>query len=83
MELEDGRTAPAKVRRLESGLLEIRIQEGRKRQIRRMVEAVGHRVVELERVRFGPLNLGDLPPGRSRRLRPHEVERLRKASGRG
>jgi 23S rRNA pseudouridine2605 synthase len=83
VELEDGRTAPAKVRRLESGLLEIRIQEGRKRQIRRMVEAVGHRVVELERVRFGPLNLGDLPPGRSRRLRPHEVERLRKASGRG
>jgi 23S rRNA pseudouridine2605 synthase len=83
VELEDGRTAPARVRRLGPGLLEIAIREGRKRQVRRMVEAVGHRVVELERVRFGPLSLGELPPGRSRRLRPPEVERLRKASGRG
>jgi 23S rRNA pseudouridine2605 synthase len=83
VDLEDGRTAPARVRPLEPGLFEVAIREGRKRQVRRMFEAVGHRVVELERVRFGPLGLGELPPGRSRRLRPPEVERLRKASGRG
>ena len=83
VELDDGRTAPAKVRRLGSGLLEISIREGRKRQVRRMVEATGHQVVALERVRFGPLGLGELARGRSRRLRPHEVERLRKAGDRG
>jgi 23S rRNA pseudouridine2605 synthase len=81
VELEDGRTAPARVRRLE-GLLEITIKEGRKRQVRRMLEAVGHRVTELERVRFGPLSLGELRVGRSRRLREDEVERLWRAVGR-
>ena len=81
VELEDGRTAPAKVRQLEPGVLEIRIREGRKRQVRRMCVAVGHRVEQLERVAFGPLRLGDLKPGKSRRLTPAEVERLRKAGG--
>jgi 16S rRNA U516 pseudouridylate synthase RsuA-like enzyme len=47
-----------------------------------MLEAVGHRVTELERVRFGPLTLGDLRPGRSRPLRDDEMERLRRAAGR-
>jgi 23S rRNA pseudouridine2605 synthase len=82
VELEDGRTAPARVRRLEPGLVEITIKEGRKRQVRRMLEAVGHRVIELERVRFGPLALGELRAGRSRRLPEDEVERLRRAAGR-
>jgi 23S rRNA pseudouridine2605 synthase len=82
VELEDGRTAPARVRRLEPGLVEITIKEGRKRQVRRMLEAVGHRVTELERVRFGPLALGQLRAGRSRRLPEDEVERLRRAAGR-
>jgi 23S rRNA pseudouridine2605 synthase len=77
--LDDGRTAPARVRRVAPGLLEIAIGEGRKRQVRRMCEAVGHRVIELERVAFGPLRLGDLEPGVSRRLSPAEVERLRAA----
>ena len=45
-----------------------------------MCEAVGHRVVSLERVAFGPLRLGDLAPGEARRLSPAEVERLRKAA---
>ena len=80
VELEDGRTAPARVRQLEPGVLEIAIGEGRKRQVRRMCEAVGHRVEELERVAFGPLRLGDLRPGKSRRLSPAEVERLREAA---
>ena len=82
VELEDGRTSPAKVRQVDPGVLEITIHEGRKRQVKRMVEAVGRRVVELRRVRFGPLTLGDLQPGRSRRLNAAEVERLRKAARR-
>jgi 23S rRNA pseudouridine2605 synthase len=76
--LEDGPTSPAKVRRLAPARFEITIGEGRNRQVRRMVEAVGHRVASLERVAFGPLRLGTLPPGGHRRLTPAEVERLRK-----
>jgi 23S rRNA pseudouridine2605 synthase len=82
VELEDGRTAPARVRQVAPGVLEITIREGRKRQVRRMVEAVGHRVVELERVAFGPLGLRGLEPGKSRRLKEAEVERLRRAGRR-
>ena len=78
VELEDGRTSPAKVRRIAPGELELTIHEGRKRQVRRMCEAVGHRVESLERVAFGPLRLGTLPPGGHRRLTPAELERLRK-----
>lgn len=81
VELEDGRTAPAGVRQVEAGLLEITIHEGRKRQVRRMCEAVGHRVRALERVAFGPLRLEKLPEGEFRRLTPAEVERLRNAPG--
>jgi 23S rRNA pseudouridine2605 synthase len=81
IELEDGRTAPAGVRVVEPGLLEIRIHEGRNRQVKRMFEAVGHRVVELSRVAFGPLRLERLPEGASRRLKPAEIERLRQAAG--
>ncbi len=82
VQLDDGRTSPAKVRQVDPGVLEITIHEGRKRQVRRMLEAVGRRVVELRRVRFGPLGLGDLQPGRSRRLSAGEVDRLRKAARR-
>ena len=75
--LDDGRTAPARVRRLAPDRLELVLREGRKRQVRRMCEAVGHRVESLERVAFGPLRLGDLPRGQHRRLSPAEVQRLR------
>jgi 23S rRNA pseudouridine2605 synthase len=78
VELEDGRTAPARARQPGPGVLEITLREGRKRQVRRMVEAVGHRVIELERVAFGPLGLRGLEPGQSRRLKRAEVERLRR-----
>jgi 23S rRNA pseudouridine2605 synthase len=81
VELEEGRTAPAHVRQLEPGLLEIVVREGRKRQVRRMCEAVGHRVKALERTAFGPLRLERLPEGEFRRLTPAEVERLRQAAG--
>jgi 23S rRNA pseudouridine2605 synthase len=77
VELEDGVTAPAGVRQRRPGVLEITIREGRKRQVRRMFEALGHRVVELERVAFGPLGLRGLGPGESRRLTKAEIERLR------
>jgi 23S rRNA pseudouridine2605 synthase len=80
VELDDGRTAPAQVRQAARGVVEIAVREGRKRQVRRMLEAVGHRVVELERVAFGPLGLRGLEPGKSRRLTKAEVERLRRAS---
>jgi 23S rRNA pseudouridine2605 synthase len=61
--------------------VEIALREGRKRQVRRMFEAVGHRVTSLERVAFGPLGLRGLAPGESRRLTRAEVERLRRAAG--
>ena len=79
VELEDGTTAPARVRRLAPNTLEITIREGRKRQVRRMCEAVGHPVAALERVAFGPLGLRGLAPGEHRRLTNAEVERLRHA----
>ena len=74
---DDGKTAPPQVRQLSPGVLQITIREGRKRQVRRMIEAVGRRVMDLRRVRFGPLGLGDLPPGKVRKLTAVEVERLR------
>jgi 23S rRNA pseudouridine2605 synthase len=78
--LEDGITAPARVRRVGSGILEITIHEGRNRQVRRMCDAVGHPVRALERVAFGPLRLGGLAVGGYRRLSDGEVERLRRES---
>jgi 23S rRNA pseudouridine2605 synthase len=80
VELEDGRTAPARARQPAAGVLEIAVREGRKRQVRRMIEAVGHRVQELERVAFGPLGLRGLERGQSRRLKDVEVERLRRSA---
>lgn len=79
VELDDGRTAPAEVRRLSHDRLEIVLREGRKRQIRRMGDAIGHRVLELRRVAFGPLELGAMRPGAVRRLTPDEVAALRAA----
>jgi 23S rRNA pseudouridine2605 synthase len=80
IELEDGRTAAAQVRRVAADTLEITIHEGRKRQVKRMCEAVGHPVKRLERIRFGPLELGDLPRGRWRRLTPAEIDTLLKSA---
>ncbi len=61
-------TAPARVQRLSGHVMEITIHEGKKRQVRRMCEEVGHPIRSLVRVQFGPLRLGELQPGRSRRL---------------
>ena len=79
IQLDDGPTAPARVTRVAPNTLELTIHEGRKRQIRRMCEHVGHPVVSLQRVRFGPLRLGDLPVGGVRLLTAAEVSLLRSA----
>lgn len=79
VELEDGLTAPARVSRIAPDTIELTIHEGRKRQVKRMCQAVGHRVASLERVGFGPLVLGDLRTGAYRRLTAAEVEQLTKA----
>jgi 23S rRNA pseudouridine2605 synthase len=77
--LDDGPTAPARVRRLAANTLELTIHEGRNRQVRRMCEAVGHPVVSLQRTSFGPLEIGRLAPGRWRLLSQADLERLRAA----
>ena len=77
VDLDDGLTAPARVRRMGENLIELTIREGRNRQVRRMCEAVGHPVLQLQRVGFGPLRLDGLKPGAHRRLSAAEVERLR------
>jgi 23S rRNA pseudouridine2605 synthase len=81
VELDDGPTAPARVRQLAADTLELTIHEGRKRQVKRMCEHVGHPVKRLERIRFGPLELGDLKPGGYRRLGSDDVERLAASAG--
>jgi 23S rRNA pseudouridine2605 synthase len=82
VELKDGPTAPAKVRRLGERGVEIVLREGRNRQVRRMAKALGNEVVALRRVRFGPIELGSLPAGRARRLSEVEVARLWEDVGR-
>jgi 23S rRNA pseudouridine2605 synthase len=77
--LDDGPTAPARARLIAPDTIEITIQEGRKRQIRRMCDAVGHPVRALERIRFGPLELGRLPRGGHRQLSEREVRALARA----
>lgn len=83
VQLDDGLTAPARVRELDRRegrtLVEIGITEGRKRQVRRMFSAVSHPVIELHRVRFGPIELGMLAPGAWRHLTADEVSGLRRA----
>jgi 23S rRNA pseudouridine2605 synthase len=81
VELDDGATAPAEVKRVSRQEIEIVLREGRNRQVRRMVEAVGNRVVALKRIGFGPLALGRLAVGGSRRLSREEIDRLWKDAG--
>jgi 23S rRNA pseudouridine2605 synthase len=81
VDLDDGPTGPARVRRPSPRTLEIEIREGRNRQIRRMVEAVGNEVAELRRVRLGPLTLSGLEEGRARRLSGAELARLWEDAG--
>lgn len=83
VELDDGPASAVRARRLAPDRFEVVMREGRKRQVRRMAEAVGHRIRHLERVAFGPLRLGTLEPGEHRRLKTAEIESLRRAAGAG
>jgi 23S rRNA pseudouridine2605 synthase len=80
VELDDGPTRPAEVRRLDGARIELVIHEGRNRQVKRMLEAVGHRVKRLHRSRYGPLEVGGLEPGAWRELEASEVQQLRRAT---
>ncbi|MBK6770367.1 MAG: rRNA pseudouridine synthase [Ardenticatenales bacterium] len=83
--LDDGPTLPAEVRQLKTTgdgtWLSITLREGRKRQIRRMLEHVGYPVVHLKRVAFGPVKLGRLPSGHARPLAGRELADLRQLAG--
>jgi 23S rRNA pseudouridine2605 synthase len=81
VELEDGGTAPARVRRLGPSRLELVLHEGRNRQVRRMLEAVGHPVAKLRRSRYAGLGPGRLRPGDWRDLSSAEVASLRRLVG--
>lgn len=80
LELDGRKLRPAKVRQIHDQKLNIILKEGRNRQIRRMAETVDLRVVDLMRVRVGPLQIGDLPEGHWRHLTPEERAALLKAS---
>src|SRR3954469_13111768 len=77
VELDDGRTAPARARRLGRGRVELVLHEGRKHQVKRMLAAVGHPVDRLHRLAYAGMNLEGLEPGECRELEPSEVELLR------
>jgi 23S rRNA pseudouridine2605 synthase len=77
-------TAPAKVKRLrkaeQNSWIEMTISEGKKRQIRRMLERVGHQVIRLMRIRIGGLEMGPLKPGAYRRITPEEIDKIRRSA---
>jgi 23S rRNA pseudouridine2605 synthase len=81
VQLEDGMTSPAMVKKVkkakQNSWLEITIREGRQHQVKRMLEAVGHPVLKLTRIKMGPLSLGDLASGEFRYLTDHEANALR------
>lgn len=83
IKLEDGKTAPAKVKiisidkRKQTAIVELTIHEGRNRQVRRMLEAIGHPVIKLKRERYAFLTLKGMKAGEVRELTPHEVKQLR------
>ena len=83
VELDDGPTRPAEVRRLDGARIELTIHEGRNRQVKRMFEAVGHRVRRLHRSRYAGLTLDGLAPGEWRELTADEAHQLVHAGERG
>src|SRR3954470_13338341 len=80
VELDDGPTAPAKLRRVTKNVVELTIHEGRNRQVKQMFEAIGHRVTRLHRSEYAGLGVDGIEPGRWRELTSDEVERLRHGS---
>src|SRR5439155_2185998 len=82
IELDDGRTAPARARALGVSRIELTLHEGRKHQVKRMCAAVGHPVRRLHRSRYAGLTIDGLEPGEWRELDPGEVEQLQKVGAR-
>lgn len=84
VQLEEGMTAPCEITLESRGakvtVLQVVLHEGKKRQIRRIFDMVGHYVLELERLNYGPLSLGDMRPGQTRELRQDEVRALDEAT---
>jgi 23S rRNA pseudouridine2605 synthase len=80
LDLEDGRTAPARARRLGPGRVELVLHEGRKHQVKRMLAAVGHPVTRLHRVAYAGLTLEGFEPGECRELEPSEINQLSAAA---
>lgn len=80
VELDEGRTAPARVRRLAPSTIELTLHEGRKHQVKRMCEAVGHPIRRLHRREYAGLTVDDLAPGEWRELTPDEVVALRRVT---
>lgn len=82
VKLEDGVTAPAKAKKIRmtenNAWLEMTIHEGRKRQIRRMLEKIGHPVLKLKRIRINGIGMGKLEPGGHRYLTPEEVNKIKR-----
>jgi 23S rRNA pseudouridine2605 synthase len=81
VDLDDGRTAPARARRLGPGGIELTIHEGRKHQVKRMCAAVGHPVRCLHRTAYAGLDVGGLAPGEWRELTRQEVAMLKRLVG--
>jgi 23S rRNA pseudouridine2605 synthase len=77
VELKDGPTRPATVLRIDAKTFDLTITEGRNRQVRRMLEAIGNQVAELARIAIGELRLRDLVEGQWRDLNTHEISKLR------
>jgi 23S rRNA pseudouridine2605 synthase len=79
--LEDGLTAPAQVRRIRNGMeesvFEITIHEGKNREVRRMVEALGHVTLALTRTQLGPLSIADLPSGSFAEIPPETIKAIK------
>jgi 23S rRNA pseudouridine2605 synthase len=80
LELDDGPTAPARARRLGRSRVELTVHEGRKHQVKRMLEAVGYPVVRLHRSAYAGISADDLAPGAWRELTDDEVARLKEPS---
>lgn len=80
IELEDGKTAPAKIKLVKKGkatsLMEVEIKEGKKRQIRRMFDSLGHPVSRLVRTQIGELKLGSLEEGKYKKLKEQEIKKI-------
>ncbi len=79
IQLPDGFVKAERLKKLSRRVLRLLIREGKKREVRRIFEALNYEVIDLCRIAFGPILLENLPPGNGRFLKPHEIEKLKEA----